>query len=154
VDERKQLVAAGYDEVAREYARLEQPGQEWPRLRLLRDLLGRLDPGSSVLDLGCGNGVPALREIVRLHKGVGVDISKAQIDLARTNVPSAELLHADALELEFPHLMQLWASTYSITSREKNTRVCSPSFTSGCGQAGFCFSASSLKKNLPTSGSG
>jgi cyclopropane fatty-acyl-phospholipid synthase-like methyltransferase len=102
MDARKRLVAAGYDEVACEYARLEQPGQEWPRLRLLRDLLARLDAGSSVLDLGCGNGIPALREIVRLHKGVGVDISKAQIDFARTNAPSAELLHADVMELEFP----------------------------------------------------
>jgi cyclopropane fatty-acyl-phospholipid synthase-like methyltransferase len=102
MDERKKLVAAGYDEVAREYAALERPGQEWPRLRLLRDLLARLQPGSTVLDLGCGNGVPALREIVRLHKGVGVDISKTQIDLAQANVPSAKLLHADAMELEFP----------------------------------------------------
>jgi SAM-dependent methyltransferase len=102
VDERKRLVAAGYDEVEAEYARLERPGQEWPRLRLLRDLLARLLPGSSVLDLGCGNGVPALREITRLHKGVGADISRTQIELARANVPSAELLHADAMELEFP----------------------------------------------------
>ena len=102
MDERKKLVAAGYDEVAREYAALEQPGQEWPRLRLLRDLLARLRPGSTVLDLGCGNGVPALREIVRLHKGVGVDISTTQIDLARVNVPSAQLLHTDAAELDFP----------------------------------------------------
>jgi cyclopropane fatty-acyl-phospholipid synthase-like methyltransferase len=102
MDKRKKLVAAGYDEVAREYAALERPGQEWPRLRLLRDLLTRLQLGSTVLDLGCGNGVPALREIVRLHKGVGIDISKMQIDLARANVPSAELLHADAMELEFP----------------------------------------------------
>jgi cyclopropane fatty-acyl-phospholipid synthase-like methyltransferase len=102
VDERRELVAAGYDDVAEEYARLERPGQVWPRLRLLRDLLARLQPGSTVLDLGCGNGVPALREIVRLHKGIGVDISKTQIDLAQSNVPSAQLLCADVMELEFP----------------------------------------------------
>jgi hypothetical protein len=51
-DERKTFVAAGYDQVADAYAALEQPGREWPRLRLLRDLLARLRPGSSVLDLG------------------------------------------------------------------------------------------------------
>jgi len=102
MDERKELVAAGYDDVAEEYARLERPGQAWPRLRLLRDLLARLQPDSTVLDLGCGNGVPALREIVRLHEGIGVDISKTQIDLAESNVPSAELLCADVMELQFP----------------------------------------------------
>jgi cyclopropane fatty-acyl-phospholipid synthase-like methyltransferase len=102
MDERKELVAAGYDEVAEEYARLERPGQEWPRLRLLRDLLARVQPGSNVLDLGCGNGVPALREIGRLHRAVGVDISKTQIDLAESNVPSAELFCADVMELQFP----------------------------------------------------
>lgn len=102
MDERKELVAAGYDDVAEEYARLERPGRAWPRLRLLRDLLARLQPGSTVLDLGCGNGVPALREIVRLHEGIGVDISKTQIDLAESNVPSAELLCADVMELQFP----------------------------------------------------
>lgn len=101
MDERKRLVAAGYDAVADAYAELERPGLEWPRLRLLRDLLGRLPPGSSVLDLGCGNGVPALREIVRQHKGVGVDISGVQAAHARANVPSAEVLHADAMELDF-----------------------------------------------------
>jgi SAM-dependent methyltransferase len=155
VDERKQLVAAGYDEVACEYARLERPGREWPRLRLLRDLLARLDPGSSILDLGCGNGVPAPREIVRLHKGVGVDISKVQIELAQANVPSAELLHADAMELEFPpRSFDAVVGSYSTTSRERNTRVCSPSFTSGCDQAGFCSSVSSLTRNLPASVSG
>ena len=102
VDERKQhLVAAGYDEVAEQYAALEQPGAEWPRLRLLRGLLARLQPGSTVLDLGCGNGIPALREIVRLHEGVGVDLSATQVALARTNVPRAKLIHGDAVGLDF-----------------------------------------------------
>jgi cyclopropane fatty-acyl-phospholipid synthase-like methyltransferase len=101
VDERQHIVAAGYDYVADQYAALERPGREWPRLRLLRDLLARLQPGSTVLDLGCGNGIPALREIVGLHEGVGVDLSATQIALARTNVPSAKLIHAHALELDF-----------------------------------------------------
>jgi cyclopropane fatty-acyl-phospholipid synthase-like methyltransferase len=33
---------------------------------------------------------------------MGVDISKTQIDLAESNVPSAELLCADVMELQFP----------------------------------------------------
>ena len=102
MDDRTRLVAAGYDEIAVQYAALERPEQEWPRLRLLHDLLRRLEGPSRILDLGCGNGLPALREIVREHAGVGVDISRTQLALAKGNVPSAELLHADALELELP----------------------------------------------------
>jgi SAM-dependent methyltransferase len=100
--EERRIVAAGYDEVAEQYAALEQAGEEWPRLRLLRDVLARLRPGSDVLDLGCGNGVPALREIARLHNAVGVDISKAQIDLARAYVPEADLVQSDVTALDFP----------------------------------------------------
>jgi SAM-dependent methyltransferase len=100
--EERRIVAAGYDEVAEQYAALEQPGEEWPRLRLLRDVLARLRPGSDVLDLGCGNGVPALREVARRHKAVGVDISKTQIDLARASVPAAELVQSDVMALDFP----------------------------------------------------
>ena len=102
MDERKRLVAAGYDQVAAEYAALERVELEWPRLSLLRNLLARLDQGSSILDLGCGNGVPALREIVQQHRGVGVDISQTQITRARANVPNAELHQEDAMEVDFP----------------------------------------------------
>jgi SAM-dependent methyltransferase len=101
VDSRR-IVTAGYDEVAEPYAALEQRGEEWPRLRLLRDVLARLSAGSQVLDLGCGNGLPALREIARNHKAVGVDISKRQIELARTNVPDADLLQGDVMQIDFP----------------------------------------------------
>jgi SAM-dependent methyltransferase len=101
VDERRRLVAAGYDEVAGAYAALERAGLEWPRLSLLRSLLARLYQRSSILDLG-GNGVPALREIVQLHRGVGVDISQTQIALARANVPNAELHQGDAMAVDFP----------------------------------------------------
>lgn len=101
-DERKTIVAESYDDVAEAYAALERREKEWPRLRLLRDLLARLQPGSSVLDLGCGNGVPALAEIARLHDAVGVDISKTQVELAGANVPEADVLHADVAELAFP----------------------------------------------------
>jgi len=100
MDERE-IVAAGYDDVAGVYAALEQPGNEWPRLGLLRQALARLQPGSDVLDVGCGNGIPALAEIARTHEAVGVEISETQADLARTNVPEATVLQGDATNLDF-----------------------------------------------------
>lgn len=78
----KRVVERGYDQVAHEYARLEGES-EWPRMRWLRKLLDRLEPGSSVLDLGCGPGKPADVEISKPHQVTGVDISKTRINLAR-----------------------------------------------------------------------
>jgi len=75
----ERVVEQGYDRVAHEYARLEGES-EWPRMRWVRKLLKVLEPGSSVLDLGCGSGDPADVEISKEHKVTGVDISQAQID--------------------------------------------------------------------------
>ncbi|MEV0727508.1 class I SAM-dependent methyltransferase [Polymorphospora sp. NPDC050346] len=94
------VVARGYDRVAQAYAGLED-GVEWPRLRRLRELLARLPDGSRVLDLGCGNGVPATAEIAKRHVAVGVDVSPRQIELARQNVPDATLSVGDVLELRY-----------------------------------------------------
>ena len=97
----KRVVEQGYDRVALDYARLEGD-REWPRLRWLRKMLNRLEPGSHVLDLGCGSGDPAGIEIAQQHRVTGVDISQAQIDLARQNVPSGRFIHGDAASIEFP----------------------------------------------------
>ena len=97
----KQVVERGYDQVAHDYSRLEGDS-EWPRMRWLTKLLGRLEPGSSVLDLGCGSGDPADIEISKEHVVTGVDISQTQINLARQNVPIGRFLHADAGSVEFP----------------------------------------------------
>lgn len=98
----KKIVAAGYDQVASRYAGLEAAGREWPRMRWLREVLSRLPDGSNVLDVGCGNGLPATRAIAERHRVTGVDISSKQIELARHNVPEARLIHGDAASVEFP----------------------------------------------------
>lgn len=95
------VVARGYDRVAEEYARLES-ATEWPRLRWLDELLAMLPGGSRVLDLGCGNGIPATARIAQRHRATGVDVSARQIELARANVPGAEFAVADLLDLSYP----------------------------------------------------
>jgi ubiquinone/menaquinone biosynthesis C-methylase UbiE len=97
----KRVVESGYDKVAHDYARL-QGEAEWPRMRWLRRLLSELEPGSSVLDLGCGSGDPADIEIAREHQVTGVDISQAQINLACHNIPAGHFVHGDAGSVEFP----------------------------------------------------
>jgi ubiquinone/menaquinone biosynthesis C-methylase UbiE len=97
----KRVVERGYDKVAHDYARLEGE-TEWPRMRWLKKLLNGLEPGSSILDLGCGSGDPADIEIAKEHKVTGVDISQTQINLARQNVPAGNYIHKDAGSVEFP----------------------------------------------------
>jgi len=62
----KRIVEQGYDRIAHDYARLEGEAP-WPRLRWLGKVLDRLEPGSSVLDLGCGSGDPAGIEVAKQH---------------------------------------------------------------------------------------
>ena len=95
------IVETGYDRVADSYAALETEGNQWPRMRWLNKLLERVGPDAKVLDVGCGNGVPATRAIAAGHRAVGVDVSSAQIERAERNVPNAEFIRADLSELEF-----------------------------------------------------
>ncbi|MEV0266297.1 class I SAM-dependent methyltransferase [Streptomyces sp. NPDC050617] len=63
-------------------------------------LASALPPGSRVLDLGCGTGLPTARRLSEAgHKVVGVDISPGILKLARDNVPGAEFHQRDIAEL-------------------------------------------------------
>lgn len=66
-------------------------------------ILGRLEPGAWVLDLGCGTGEPVARYLLdRGFRVVCVDESAAMLEVARRVVPEAELVRADMCELELP----------------------------------------------------
>ncbi|GGR16766.1 class I SAM-dependent DNA methyltransferase [Streptomyces netropsis] len=59
-----------------------------------------LPPGSRILDLGCGTGLPTARQLTDAgHHVVGVDLSPGMLKLARDNVPGAEFLLGDMAEL-------------------------------------------------------
>lgn len=73
-----------------------------PRTQFLCELESHLDAGSSVVDLGCGAGVPSTQALAERHAVVGVDISAEQIRLARQHVPNAEFRCADLLDVSFP----------------------------------------------------
>ena len=97
----KKVVEQGYDQVAYDYACLEGD-LKWPRMQWIKILLNRLEPSSSLLDLGCGSGDPVDIEIAKKHKVTGVDISQTQINLARQKVPNGHFIHGDAASVDFP----------------------------------------------------
>lgn len=96
------IIARGYDQVADAYAALESADTPWPRLKRVQAFAAILAPGSRILDLGCGNGLPATRELALMHDVTGVDISEEQIARATANVPTATFIRGDARDVDLP----------------------------------------------------
>ncbi|HET7478565.1 MAG TPA: class I SAM-dependent methyltransferase [Rubrobacteraceae bacterium] len=99
-DATRHTVEAGYDRMAEAYLATKDP-EDPTTISALEDLAGYLPPGASVLDLGCGAGVPATRWLARRGFAVtGVDFSGKQLELARRLVPDAVFIRADMTELD------------------------------------------------------
>ena len=100
-----------------EQERLVEQAEHW-RNRLIRDGT-QLEPGTRVLELGCGVGA-VLAVLGQEFPGislVGVDIEPKQLDFARGHLEragvEASLVEADALALPFPdasfdHVWTMW----------------------------------------------
>jgi SAM-dependent methyltransferase len=97
------IARAGYDAISERYLEWSLES-DWPGRRIyLGYLLDELAPESAVLELGCGAGLPATRALVDAgHRVTAVDLSAAQLDLARRHVPGAHLIRAEMAELELP----------------------------------------------------
>lgn len=96
----KELVRRGYDRISRAYrADDAEEGEYAPWLDLVEK---RVPPGSAVLDLGCGCGVPVARRLAQGYAVTGVDLSAVQIARARELVPEATFVCADMSSVEFP----------------------------------------------------
>jgi SAM-dependent methyltransferase len=99
----KEIVEAGYDEIAERYLDWSLES-DWPgRRRYLGYLLTALPESGDVLELGCGAGLPVTRALLDAgHRVTAVDISASQLELARRNVPEARLVKADITEVDLP----------------------------------------------------
>src|SRR3982750_2727889 len=63
---------------------------------LIERISSLVPAGASVLDLGCGTGVPTAKVLTESdHRVVGVDIAEGMLRLAREQVPAADFIHAD-----------------------------------------------------------
>ena len=80
------------------------------------ELAGLLRPGALVVDLGCGAGIPATRELAgRGLTVLGVDFSLVQLRRARRLVPAARFVQADMAALQLrPASADAVAAFYSL----------------------------------------
>jgi SAM-dependent methyltransferase len=95
-----EVVRTGYDSMSYLYRADDAgSGQYAP---WLSELAGRLPARASVLDIGCGCGVPVSRDLARRsYRVVGVDLSDVQIQRARRLVPQAQFVRADVTQVQF-----------------------------------------------------
>jgi SAM-dependent methyltransferase len=103
---RRDLVRRGYDAISFAYRSDDgQPASSSSEdvsryAGWVRDLARLLPSRAVVVDLGCGAGIPATRELADLGlRVIGVDFSAVQLRRARHLVPAARLVHADMTAL-------------------------------------------------------
>ncbi len=92
-----ETVAGGYDLIGERYWKWSHNSPV--RLHWVSWLLENLQPGSLVVDLGCGPGDPATRLLTERHRVIGVDGSIVQLGLAKKAAPSAHLVRTDMTRL-------------------------------------------------------
>jgi ubiquinone/menaquinone biosynthesis C-methylase UbiE len=98
----KAIVARGYDKVAPRYFELVEHEPAGLRQHYAHMLMGTFPKGATLLELGCGSGIPATELLARHFRVTGVDLSGRQIESARTQVPNATFLQGDMAALDFP----------------------------------------------------
>ena len=96
----RDVVRDGYDRLGARY--LEWARASPVRRRFLDEILWRLQPGSDVVELGCGPGEPVTRALSERHRVTAVDLSAGQLALARRAAPAATFVHADVTQLDLP----------------------------------------------------
>lgn len=96
----KRVVADGYDQMGPEFAAWNSERPADVRRWFLGEVLARLDEGSAVLELGCGPGTEAA-QLSAGRRYVGVDLSRAQLTLARRRVPHATFVLGDFTSMAF-----------------------------------------------------
>lgn len=93
-EDRVRRVVEAYDRVAGRYAEARGP-VSGPFRRLLDRLVEPLPDGATILDVGCGHGVPARYLVERGFRVTGLDGSARLLALARAAVPEADFILGD-----------------------------------------------------------
>ena len=103
MEDPKKIVEEGYDRIARRYLETFDADPSTTRMWFLAEVLRRVPEGADVLELGCGSGIPVAKALVEGgRRYTGVDISSAQLALAREHVPAGTFAKSDFTSMEQP----------------------------------------------------
>lgn len=98
-DEHGKIVREGYDKIAKEYTK---DRDMFCNTKEIQKFIDNLPEGGSVLDIGCGGGVPVLRTLIdKGYDATGIDFSKSMLEAAKKNVPEATLILGDVTKTKF-----------------------------------------------------
>jgi SAM-dependent methyltransferase len=98
-EEHARIVREGYDKIAEAYYRERDIFDDEAHIE---GFISHLPENGVVLDIGCGGGVPILQMLAHRKFVVkGIDFSKGMLDIARRNVPNAELFFGDVTRTDF-----------------------------------------------------
>ena len=103
----KKVVREGWNRVSTIYRPPGSPADAFDHTNAdyrewLQPFFRMLSPGTEVLDLGCGCGIPEARMLSERFRVTGVDISDVQIARARRIVPEGRFVRADMTRVSFP----------------------------------------------------
>ncbi len=91
-------VRQGYNQIAEAYLKNRD---QFKNQKYLDKLIALLPKGSTILDIGCGAGMPIDLYLVQHgYKIIGIDISEKQIELAKANVPQGDFSVRDMSTLK------------------------------------------------------
>jgi len=97
--DKEETVRKGYDKIAEKY---DKERHTFDNRRELGEFASLLPKNGTVLDVGCGAGIPIAKFLAKGGFDVtGIDFSKNMLKLARKNVPEARFILKDMTELDF-----------------------------------------------------
>ena len=98
-EEHGRIVSEGYDKIAEKY---HEDRDQFNNRMEIEEFIEYLPSGGTILDVGCGGGIPVLKILrERGFNAKGIDFSHGMLELARKNVPDAELILGDITKAEF-----------------------------------------------------
>lgn len=98
----KEIVRQGYDKLSVHYREHFTKSHNELYKKWTQTLLGLLPNNPSILELGCGDGIPLAQILSPTCKYWGIDISTVQIENAKKNVPNTAFMAKDMTAISYP----------------------------------------------------